>query len=291
MKATRIPESELVLNTDGSVYHLNLKAEHIANTIFLVGDQDRVKTISNHFDSIQTVIKNREFITHTGRVGQYELTALSTGIGTDNIDIVLNELYAAVNINPETRTPNPKQVSLNLIRLGTTGALHKDLNVGDIICSTHGLGLDGQMYFYNYVLSPEEHDLQTAFKQQIEWPNMLATPYFTTASPALANRFKHLKRGITASGSGFYGPQGRDIRLLKHVVPVQERVQQFAHNNHRITNFDMETSALYGLGKLFNFNCLTLNVVVANRATGAFAKQHAPLIDKLIKAALDEIIG
>ena len=290
MKTKRISESELVLNPDGSVYHLKLKAHQIADTVLLVGDQDGVQQISRHFDRVLFRQQNREFVTHTGVLGNKNVTVLSSGIGTDNIDIVLNELYAAVNIAPETRTEKEEKRKLNIIRLGTTGAIQPDLNIGEIICSSYGLGLDGQMYFYNYPFNANERELQQAFQAQIEWSKQLSVPYFTEASRLLMNRFSSFKTGITASGTGFYGPQGRNLRLQESIIPVQDLVKPFEFKNYRITNFDMETSSLYGLGRLFGFACCTLNVVIANRATGQFAKDHKAWIENFIKTALTTIL-
>lgn len=290
MKNKRISESELVLNPDGSVYHLKLKAHQIADTVLLVGDQDRVQQISSHLDRVLFKQQNREFVTHTGVLGHKKVTILSSGIGTDNIDIVLNELYAAVNIDPESRAVKEEKRKLNIIRLGTTGAIQPDINIGEIISSSYGLGLDGQMYFYNYPFNPNEQELQQAFQTQIKWSRKLSEPYFTEASRELTSRFSSFKTGITASGTGFYGPQGRNLRQQESIIPVQELFKPFQFRNNRITNFDMETSSLYGLGRLFGFECCTLNVVVANRATGQFAKDHKPLIENLIDTALTTIL-
>ena len=289
MKQPAKARSELVLNADGSVYHLKLKDEHIANTVILVGDQDRVPQVSRHFDTLNYQGQNREFVTHTGQFGGQGLSVISTGIGTDNIDIVLNELFAAVNIDPITRLEKSVKRSLKLIRLGTTGAIHSDIEVGDIIRSSFGLGLDGQMYFYNYPFGKTETALQAAFLDQIDWPSALAVPYFTKASSFLQQAFSGFRSGITASGSGFYGPQGRNIRTVDAILPVQERLSSFQFQDHRITNFDMETSSLYGLGRLLGFECLTLNVAIANRMTGAFAEDHTPLVNDLIAQVLQRV--
>jgi len=289
MKEKTFSNTDLVLNDDGSVYHLQLMAKHIADTVILVGDQNRVKQISKHFETIEYQIENREFITHTGTYKGKRITAISTGIGTDNVDIVLNELYAAVNINPQMRKTNATKKSLNLIRIGTSGALHADIPVDSFVVSTHGLGLDGLMYYYNFNFSKEEMKLADQFNKQISWPKEMAKPYVVGASEKLFSVIGDgMQSGITATGTGFYGPQGRSL-LDADVVPVQDKFQQFEHKGIRVTNFDMETSALYGLGRLFGFECCTINAIIANRVIKEYSNNHILAIDKLILTVLNRI--
>lgn len=290
MNLKSISSSELLLNADNSVYHLHLKNEHIADIVLIVGDQDRVELISKHFDTIQYQIHHREFVTHTGFYKGKRITVLSTGIGTDNIDIVLNELYAAININPDTRREYESKRKLTIIRIGTSGALHPDIPVGSFIVSSLGLGLDGLMYFYNYAPGKLEEELNDSFKAQVKWPEELAVPYFTCGSVKLITLIgKDMHKGITASGTGFYGPQGRNLRLKEKTLPVQDMFQGWQHAEYRITNFDMETSALYGLGSLFGFDCCTVNAVIANRATKDYSNNHTEIVERLITTVLSRI--
>ena len=250
------PESELVLNDDGSIYHLHLHPEQIADTILVVGDQGRVQQISQHFDNIEHKIFNREFVTHTGYIGSKRLTALSTGIGTDNIDIVINELDALVNIDLESRVEKKEKKALNIIRLGTSGAVHKDIPVDCYLTSTYGMGLDNLMYYY--ANNSFDTEMGEAFIQHANWPKDLSIPYFYEGSKILMNKFNDLRSGITATSPGFYGPQGRYVRLPFAISDLHVQLNTFEYNNLKITNFEMETAALYGLGKLLGHQCLTI---------------------------------
>ena len=241
-----ISESELVLNHDGSIYHLHLFPEQIADTILIVGDQGRVQQISQYFDSIEHRVINREFVTHTGYIGNKHLTALSTGIGTDNIDIIINELDALINIDLESKLEKKEKKVLNIIRLGTSGAVQEDIPVDSFLASTHGMGMDNLMYYYaNNCFNTE---MGNAFKLHANWPKDLSLPYFYEGSNILLKKFTDLRGGITATAPGFYGPQGRSIRLPFSISDLHEQLNTFEHGNLKITNFEMETAALYGLG-------------------------------------------
>ncbi|MBL6873016.1 MAG: nucleoside phosphorylase [Flavobacteriales bacterium] len=259
------------------VYHLNLLAEHVANDIFLVGDQGRVSEISKRFDSIEYKISNREFTTHTGYIGNKRVSALSTGIGTDNIDIVLNELDSLV----------PKDVSLNLIRLGTSGTIQKDIDIHSLVVSTHGLGIDNLMHFY--ADNQFDEDLQIAIDKQLKWPKELSNPYIYAADNELLSKFKDLKSGITVTAPGFYAPQGRKLRLPFAIEDLHDRLKSFEHNGLRVTNFEMETSALYGLGKLMGHKCLTICTILANRATGEKSTYYKSAIDNMIDTVIAKL--
>jgi len=287
MNRAPFSETDLILNGDGSLYHIHLKNEHIANTILLVGDQSRVAQISSHFDEIEYCISNREFITHTGFYRGKRITAISTGIGTDNVDIVLNELFAATNISPSTRLLNRHNRKLQIIRIGTSGALQPEVLPGSFVAATYGLGLDGLLYYYNLHFNEMETELADAFSSQTNWPEKLARPYFCSASPPLKSKIAHdMQMGITASGTGFYGPQGRNLTAGK-TVNVQGKLAAFRFNSLQVTNFDMETAAIFGLAKVFGFECLTVNLIIANRASGHFLEEHHTGMDQLIKTVLE----
>jgi len=281
-----IPPSELIINPDGSIFHLHVRPEDLASTVLLVGDPGRVKMVSDRFDSIRVAKQNREFLTHTGRVGDKEITVMSTGIGTDNIDIVLNELDALVNIDLTTRMPKSQTTSLNLIRLGTSGALQPDVPVDSFLLSSHGLGLDGLLHFYR---SEKVVDsvLTEAFIEQTNWPDGLNTPYMVEGGSDLLGKLSGtFPMGITATACGFYGPQGRVLRLPARVPDLNERLTAFRHGNHRITNFEMETSALYGLGAMLGHQCATVCAIIANRIQKAYSSNYKLAVEKLIDELL-----
>lgn len=285
-----IAETELILNPDGSVYHLHLKPENMAENIIVVGDPGRVKEISKHFDQIEFTAQNREIFTHTGRIGQKRLTVLSTGMGTDNLDIVINELDAAVNIDLHTREPKPTHTKLNIVRLGTAGALQSDIKPGDFVASTYGMGLDGLLYFYAKGRSVMDAPLADAFVRQVNWDTNLPGVYAVPCSDVLMEKMgKGLVRGITLTAPGFYGPQGRELRLKLAFPEMNQRIEKFEFEGKRIANFEMETSALYGLGKMLGHETLTLCTIVANRVTRTFAKDYHQDIERLIKLVLERI--
>ncbi len=285
-----IAESELILNKDGSIYHVNLYPEHLAHTVILVGDQGRVPKISRHFDEIRFVRQNREFLTHTGRIGQKELSVISTGIGTDNIDIVLNELDALVNIDLELRIPKAEHTPLTLIRLGTSGSLQEDIPVDSFLLSTHGIGFDGLLNFYADGSEVEDTDMTEAFIAQTQWPDNFARPYIVEGSAWLLELLKEgTYLGMTATANGFYGPQGRSLRLAPQILDLNERLNKFEHNGHRIANFEMETSALYGLGKALGHECATVCAIIANRFKREYSKNHDQAVEQLIVHLLDKL--
>jgi len=285
-----IPGSELIINGDGSIYHLNLRPEHIAPTIVLVGDPGRVAKVSRHFDQVLHVRQNREFLTHTGRIGQTELSVISTGIGTDNIDIVLNELDALVNIDLDQRKPKHGHTALNLIRLGTSGSLQEDIPVDSFLLSTHGIGFDGLLNFYAAGAQVEDKALTEAFMQQTGWPKEFARPYVVAGDAGLLSKLKDgTLQGMTATANGFYGPQGRQLRLVPTVPDLNERLNAFRHGGHRIANFEMETSALFGLGKALGHHCATVCAIIANRFRKEYSKDHDLAVEKLIVHLLDKL--
>lgn len=285
-----IASSELVLNADGSVYHLKLKPEQLADTVIVVGDQGRVEEISVYFESIECKVQNREFVTHTGIFNGKRITALSTGIGTDNIDIVLNELDALVNIDLKSRTIKPEHTSLNIIRIGTSGTLMKDIPVDSIVVSSFGLGFDGLMHFYKFEENSEERALLKEINIALNLPNELNKPYLVKADDRLFEILsKGFFTGITATASGFYGPQGRKLRLTPAVPDLNERMMNFEHNNLNITNFEMETSALYGLSRLLGHKACTACAIIANRANLEYSKNYKPTMDLLIRTVLERL--
>lgn len=283
----KIAESELVLNPDNSIYHLKLQPHQIANDIIVVGDPQRVKLISDKFDFIEFRIENREFITHTGEYNGKKITVLGTGIGTDNIDIVINELDALVNIDLENRTIKVKKTSFNIIRIGTCGALQEDIAVNDFIVSEYALGMDGLLNFYDYTFTKDENHLLDEFYRQTNYSKTLAQPYFIKASEKLHDLFKNnCHSGITATASGFYGPQGRKLRLNLKESAINEKLQAFNVNNLRVNNFEMETSALYGLSAALGHNACTVCVAIANRFTKEFSKDYHTPLNNLIDFVL-----
>jgi uridine phosphorylase len=286
----KIKESELILNPDGSVYHLKLRPENIAGDIIVVGDQGRVSSISKYFDKIEFSVQNREFLTHTGTIGKKRITALSTGIGTDNIDIVINELDALVNIDLNKRTVKDKHTALNIIRLGTSGALQKDIPVDSCVLSTHGLGFDGLLNFYDTSGLVMDEKLIKAFIKHTGWNSRLPRPYLVPCSEELGKSLgEGFVKGITATASGFYGPQGRELRLKPAMPDLNESIGSFEFKGQRITNFEMETSALYGLGALLGHRTLTICAIVANRVIMQFSKDYKKTVDGLIRKVLERL--
>lgn len=284
----RIQESELIINNRGAVYHLDLRPDEIAPTVILVGDPDRVKLISRHFNKIETTAQHREFITHTGWIGNKRISVVSTGIGTDNIDIALNELDALVNINFSTREIKDQVQSLNIIRIGTSGSLQADIPVDAHVAGTHGLGIDNLLHFYRLEQNDEEKQLLHSFVTQTQLHGQLIQPYITGASPSLLKHFVgDFFQGITVTCPGFYGPQGRVLRLGIRNPHLIDNLTKFSFGNHRITNFEMETSAIYGLGKLLGHECLSLNVIVANRVVQQFSKDSNAAVESLIKKSIE----
>jgi uridine phosphorylase len=288
----RIAESELIINSRGAIYHLDLRPEEIANTIITVGDPFRVQQVSRHFDSIEVKSEHREFITHTGFIGKKRVSVVSTGIGTDNIDIVLNELDALVNIDFATRQIKEKPVSLQIIRIGTSGSLQSAVPVDSFVASTHGLGLDNLLNYYRYEQNDEENQLIQSFVTFTQLHSSISQPYISGAGASLLKNFvKDFHHGITVTCPGFYGPQGRILRLGIKNPQLIDRLTHFRFGQHYISNFEMETSAIYGLGRLLGHQCLSLNAIVANRIEKKFSTDGTALVEKLIVHALPIISG
>lgn len=286
----RIAESELIINQRGAVYHLNLRPEEIAPTVITVGDPYRVSEVSKHFDQVEGKFQHREFVTHTGRIGQKRISVVSTGIGTDNIDIVLNELDALVNIDFNTRTIKPTHTALTIIRVGTSGSLQANIPADSFVVSTHGLGIDNLLNFYQQKNNPEENEILGAFIQHTGLGNNIASPYIASASPSVLKHFvEGFHHGITVTCPGFYGPQGRVLRLGLFNTDWVDQLTSFQYGNHRITNFEMETSGIYGLGKLLGHHCLSLSAIVANRVNKQFSKDGAAAIEQLIMKTLETL--
>lgn len=284
----RIPESELIINSRGAIYHLNVRPDELANTIIVVGDPDRVKKVSKHFDKIEHQLQHREFITHTGYIGNKRISVTSTGIGPDNIDIALNELDALANIDFETRLVKPELTTLNIIRFGTSGSLQADIPVDSFVASTHGLGLDNLLNYYQFEKTAEENEMVDAFVTQTKLNTAITIPYVFEGGKNLINKFgDDFFKGITVTCPGFYGPQGRILRLPLSSPGLINLLTHFSFNSHRITNFEMETSAIYGLGKLMGHQCLSINAVVANRVVQQFSKDSDATVEKLIKRGLE----
>ncbi|MEW6470150.1 MAG: nucleoside phosphorylase [Bacteroidota bacterium] len=283
-------ETELILNPDGSVYHLKLRPEHLAETVIVTGDQGRVAAVSKYFDRVEFKVQNREFITHTGYSGKKRITVLSTGIGTDNIDIVMNELDALVNIDLNTRAVSAEKRSLDIIRIGTSGALQPDLLPDSFVVSAYGLGLDGLLNYYGETDRLYEKELSAAFMAHTSWDERLPYPYAVRGSDELAGRIgKGLASGITATAPGFYGPQGRALRLKPLMPGLNEALTSFRHEQLRITNFEMETSALYGLARLLGHRACTVCTIIANRVIKKYSPDHHPAIDRLIRLVLERL--
>lgn len=287
---TVLEPSELVLNPDGSIYHLALRPEQLGDLVLVVGDQGRVEKVSRHFERIEHRVQNREFVAHTGVYHGTHITALSTGIGTDNIDIVLNELDALVNIDLAARTPKREHKSLRIIRLGTCGALQEDIPVDSRIVSAYGVGMDNVLHYYAYESTDAELRLLNALLTHTEWPDNLPYPYVAAGDKELVQRLGYGNTvGITFTAGGFYGPQGRQLRLLPSVDGLNERISAFAHEEMRAANFEMETSALYGLGAMLGHRTCTVCAVVANRLRKEYSKDHHAAIDRMIGEVLERV--
>ncbi|WP_284652583.1 nucleoside phosphorylase [Flavobacterium terrisoli] len=285
-----IQSSELILNPDGSVYHLNLKPEHIAHDIIFVGDQNRVEKITQFFDSIEFSTQKREFKTQTGKFKGKRMTVMSTGIGPDNIDIVMNELDALVNIDLETREPKEELVSLNIVRIGTSGSLQADIPCDSFVMSKYGMGLDNMLRSY-LIDEVSEKNLEEAFIKQTDWDLRKGRPYVITCSETLEKRIEssQMHKGFTGTAGGFYGPQGRVLRLEIQDPELNTKMDSFEFEGIKMTNLEMETAAIYGLGKLLGHNCLSLNAIIANRATGTFSEDPYKAVDALIAYTLDKL--
>ena len=286
----RIAESELIINDRGAVYHLDLRPEELANIIIVVGDPDRVKKVSAHFDKVEHRLQHREFITHTGYIGNKHLSVISTGIGPDNIDIVFNELDALTNIDFETRMIKKELTKLNIIRFGTSGSLQADIPVDSFVASSHGLGLDNLLNFYSYEKTAADKAMVDAFITQTKLDTAITNPYVFSGSEMLLSKFgSDFHKGITVTCPGFFGPQGRVLRLGLSSPGLVDKLTHFNFNNHRITNFEMETSAIYGLGKLMGHECMSVNAIIANRVVKEFSKDSDAAVEKMIKKSLEAL--
>ena len=284
-----IKQSELILNPDGSVYHLNLKPEHISDTIITVGDQNRVELITKHFDTIEFSISKREFKTQTGYYNNRRITVISTGIGPDNIDIVFNELDALANIDLKTRLPKKELTKLRFIRVGTSGSLQEDIPVDSFVISTHGLELHGMLHYYKTNFGYD--DFIEAFIKHTSWSPEKARPMLIKNSAELEKLFDSelTYKGITATAGGFYGPQGRVLRLPIQDKKLNAKIDSFNFNGNKITNLEMETSAIYGLSKLLGHDAISLNAIIANRANGTFSENPRQVVEDLISYTLDKL--
>jgi len=286
----QLSPSELIVNADGSIYHLNLRPEDIATRIITVGDPERVAQVSKHFDHIEFKKGKREFITHTGSYNGKRITVISTGIGTDNIDIVLNELDALVNIDFKTRTVRKNRIRLKIVRVGTSGAIQNTIPIDSFLMSEFALGFDGLLHFYKHKLSYYQK-FENAFIAQTNWSAHKARPYLVSYDEDLGTHFKenHIRLGVTATNTGFYGPQGRALRIAASDNTFIDALASFSYENHCITNLEMETSGIYALSKLLGHQAVSLNCILANRVTGEFSKNPSKAVEELITFALHKL--
>ncbi len=286
----KIAASELILNPDGSVYHLNLKPENIATNIIFVGDQNRVPKIAAHFESIEFETQKREFRTITGNYKGTKISVISTGIGPDNIDIVMNELDALVNIDLNTRTVKKEHTKLNIVRIGTSGSLQSNIPVDSFVLATYGLGFDGLLHSYDCeeIL---ETEMENAFIKHTNWSSRKSRPYLVKGSELLIQKLKSDKIfiGVTATAGGFYGPQGRVLRLAIQDPSLNSKIDNFEFDGYKVTNLEMETSAIYGLAKLLGHEACSMNAIIANRANGTFSEDPYKPIEELIVYTLNKL--
>lgn len=286
----QLSPSELILNADKSIYHLNLLPQDLAETVIVVGDQNRVPLVSKYFDTIEVIKGKREFITHTGMLNGTRISVVSTGIGADNIDIVVNELDALVNIDFETRTIKENKTSLDIVRVGTSGGLQPDIKTDSFILSEYAIGFDNVLHFYEseHIQHPE---IQLAFIDQTAWSVFKSIPYVVESDLQLTEKLRSdsVIMGFTGTNVGFYGPQGRKLRLQLEDNDLNSKLSSFEYNGMRITNLEMETSAIYGLSKLMGHRAASMNCILANRSTGHFSKDPVKTIDALIKYTLEKL--
>jgi uridine phosphorylase len=283
-------ESDLILNNDGSIYHLQLKPEEIPELVLISGDPGRISMISSHFERVEFRRQNREFVSHVGWYKGHRILALSTGIGPDNIDIVMNELDALVNVDLRTRKPLVQQRSLNIIRIGTSGTVHADIPIGTYVIASHGLGMDGSLHYYERLTEITDHELTAEFIRQTNWPEFLPVPYIVPGNKDLITRLSAGGiTGITATAGGFYGPQGRELRLKSAFPGMLDAMANFNLNGLRVINFEMETSSLYGLGTMLGHHVASICVLLANRATGKYTKTIKEDEQNLISFVLDSM--
>ncbi|NPA38053.1 MAG: nucleoside phosphorylase [Chlorobi bacterium] len=287
----RIEESELIINDDGSVFHLHLKPGEIAETIILVGDPGRVELVASFFDTVDVEAENREFVSKTGTFNGNRVSVISTGIGTDNIDIVLNELDALVNIDFETRTVKEKLTSLRLVRIGTSGSLQKDLPVDSWVLSEKAIGFDGLLNYYAGRDNVCDLEFEDAFTGSLNWNRQLAAPYVVNASDELIKTLEGdgITTGVNISAPGFYGPQGRVLRLELADPDINSKITAFRFKNYRVTNYEMECSAIYGLSALMGHRAATVCAIIANRLAGTYSADYKKVIKELVEAVLNRL--
>ena len=287
----QFPPSELLINDDGSIFHLHVKPEQLADKVILVGDPGRVALISSMFDSIECTISNREFNTVTGSYKGKRLTVVSTGIGTDNIDIVVNELDALANIDLKTRTEKSDFRPLTLVRIGTSGAMQPDIPLGSFLISEKSIGFDGVLNFYAGRNDVSDLDFEKSLKEQLEWNPLFCSPYVVDSDRELVNQIGEddMLRGVTISANGFYGPQGRELRLKLADPHLNDKIERFRYGKYKITNYEMESSAIAGLAKLMGHRAMTVCCIIANRRVEDSNTDYQPYIEKLVKTVLDRI--
>jgi uridine phosphorylase len=285
-------ESDLIVNADGSIYHLKIKPEEVPDLILVSGDPARITMISDHFDRVEFKRQNREFVSHLGWLNGKRLMALSTGIGPDNMDIVMNELDALVNVDLKTRQALEQQRSLKIVRIGTSGTVHADIPIGTLVVASHGLGMDGSLNYYAQLAEVNDAELTAEFIRQTGWPAFLPSPYIIPGTESLVNKLSSRGiTGITATAGGFYGPQGRVIRLKNSFPGMLDAMAKFNYKGNRIINFEMETSSLYGLGRMLGHQVASICVLLANRATGEYTKSLKADEESLITYVLEKMTG
>ncbi|WP_339662055.1 nucleoside phosphorylase [Croceibacter atlanticus] len=286
----QIPESELILNADGSIYHLNILPEQLAQTVITVGDPDRVEDITKHFDSVDVKVRKREFHTQTGKCNGKSITVISTGIGTDNIDIVFNELDALVNIDLKTREIKAEKTALDIIRVGTSGAIQEDIHIDSFLVSELGIGFDTLLHYYDSK-HLQHLNLSKSLTQQLELSEEKSHPYIVSADPELLKTLDSTKliKGITATNVGFYAPQGRVLRAGLSDVNFMQKLKNARLDARKITNLEMETAGIYGMASLLGHRAVSLNAILANRANGGFSKSPKDTVDNLILYTLEKL--
>lgn len=285
------PPSELIINSDGSIFHLHLKPEQLADNIILVGDPGRVALVAAYFDTQECSVSSREFNTITGTYKGKRISVISTGIGTDNIDIVMNELDALANINLKTRMENPDFRQLTIIRIGTSGGMQPDIPLGSFLISEKSIGFDGMLNFYAGRDSVSDLEFEASLKKHLVWNTQLAAPYVVDADKELVNRIgkDDMLRGVTISANGFYGPQGRVLRINLADMQLNDKIESFRYGKYKITNYEMEGSAIAGLSKLMGHKAMTVCCIIANRRAEEATTDYKPFIEKLVLTVLDRI--
>lgn len=291
MMTQKIAPSELILNSDGTVFHLHLLPGQLAQNVILVGDPERVEMIASFFETIEVKARNREFVTITGLYKGKRVSVLSTGIGTDNIDIVVNELDALVNIDLKTREVKAQKTSLNLIRIGTSGALQGDIPVDSFLASRKAIGFDGLLNYYDGRNEISDLEFESSFKKHMNWNALLASPYVVDCDKELFTKIidSEFVNGVTISAPGFYGPQGRELRLKIVDRQINDKIETFRFNDYKITNYEMECSAIYGLSKLLGHRALTVCIIIANRISREASSDYKPVMKRLVNKILDKL--